>query len=112
MIEALRCMIAKSPVAGSMALQALMNLNQGDALTDATYAKLVEAAFGDPEATFTEDDRVMIASYLNNSPAYITKTAILRVRITLAEQAQLRARAGKQGISAYVRGTLFGTKQG
>lgn len=107
MIEALRIIAAKSPYAGAQAMQCIKAIQVESPVVKERYNRVVELAFSDPQADFTQDERQMIAGFINGGESH--KTATIRFRVSSAEQedVQRMADAASMNVSDYIRSLIW-----
>lgn len=98
MEEALRIIVAKSPGAGSQAMQCLRALGVKSPIVQERYNRVVEIAFSDPQAEFTPADRALIAEYVGGQKS-ANKDTDLRVRVTADEKAEVQEMAKEVGLT-------------
>ncbi len=106
MQEALKIIVAKSPHAGRNALAAMQAIQASSPVAHIRYLHVVQDAFADGEATFTAEDRAIIAEALTIGEDEGPRSRSLpAVRVTSAEYAEIEAAAQAAGlsISEYVR---------
>jgi hypothetical protein len=110
MIEALKLIVARSPRASSNALRAILAVRNNSPVASVRYVQVLIEALADPEASFTPEERELIAKGIE-SPDKSGRGFLLRVRLTEQEQYQLTTAAEDAGmtISEYVRRKIFGT---
>ncbi len=109
-IDALKLVIARSPRAGEQALRAIAAARNGSPVLGIRYINVLIMALGDPDATFTPDERALIASAIETeTPEGESRGFTLRVRLTDAERASLQAAADESGMSMseFVRRKIF-----
>lgn len=94
-IQALKIMIVKSPAAAGAAANAL----QSKSRIQENFNRLVPAALNDPNARFTEEDRLVIAAAMEKPDTKSVRSITLHVRITEQEKELLEKRAAAAGMS-------------
>ncbi len=107
MIEALRIIAAKSPHAGTQAMQCIKAIQVNSPIVKERYNRVVEMAFSDPQAEFTSGDRQLIAESINGGES--NRTATVRFRVSPAEQEDLQRMADDAGVtvSDYIRSRIW-----
>jgi hypothetical protein len=107
-VRALKLIIAKSPNAGEEAIRTLAAVRTNSPQMSVRYANLLIRAFADPKATFTPEERLVLASAAS-SGADDNRSYTLRVRLTDEERDKLfkTAEESKLSISEYARKKLF-----
>lgn len=107
MIEALRIIAARSPHAGAQAMQCIKAIQVNSPVVKERYNRVVEMAFGDPRAEFTQDERLMITGFINGGEPH--KTATIRFRVSPAEQEDIQRMAGAANltVSDYIRSLIW-----
>ena len=105
MKDALRIIVAKSPGAGSQAMQCMRAIDVNSPITQARYDRVVEIAFSDPQADFEPAERALIASYVGGSNGEELRTMDIRVRVNAREKeiVQEMAREAGQTVSDFIR---------
>jgi len=108
-IDALKTIIARSPRAAETAVRTIAAARNNSPVLQTRYANVLIMAMADPEATFTPEERAILASAVE-APESSSRDFILRVRLTDQERAELQQLADQDGIgmSEYVRRKLFG----
>jgi hypothetical protein len=107
MIEALRIIAARSPYAGSQAMQCIKAIQVESPIVNERYNRVVELAFSDPQAEFTPEERQLIAGFINEGDGKRSET--VRFRVTAAEQASLEDKANdaSMNVSDYIRSLIW-----
>jgi hypothetical protein len=109
MLEALRLIVARSPMAGHDAVQTLRAYHARSPILGTRYALVLEQALADPDAQFTPEERQLLADAIVTGPIEGgddgARDQTVRFRATAAEVEALRQAAGPAGqtISEYVR---------
>lgn len=108
MIEALRIIAAKSPYAGSQAMQCIKAVQVKSPIVNERYNRVVELAFSDPQADFTAEERQLIADYIGGNGDG-NRSVTVRFRVTAAERADLETLASGAGVdvSGYIRSLIW-----
>ncbi len=96
--EALQIIIAASPAATGEAFNCIRAIRANSPMVSTLFNRVVELAFGDPEATFTAEQRAAIAD-LVDVPDADSRTEWFRMRVTAAESAAIREAADRAGMS-------------
>ena len=104
MIDALKLIIARSPQAGSTALECIRAVKASSPVLQHRYNRTVEYAFSDPNAKFAAEERELIASYVESEDGG-PKTLELRIRVNASEKAQIQrmAKDGDLTVSDFIR---------
>jgi len=107
-IDALKIIIAKSPAQCAEAAKAITAINKKSPWSDMRCNNVAIRALEDPDANFTEDERVAIADLMGETETE-GRDYMLRVRLTNTEHAELEELAGNENLSVseYVRRKLF-----
>lgn len=108
MEEALRIIIAKSPNAASFALQCMQAIRTHSPTMQARYNQTVSIAFNDPQASFTAEERAIIAESVGSGESD-SRDYTLRIRLTKKERVALARMAedANLSMSEYARRVLF-----
>lgn len=96
MEEALRIIVAKSPLAASQAMQTLQALRVKSPVLQDRYNRTVQSAMSDPGANFTVDERALIAEYIGGEPSTV-RLYDVRIRVTADEKAAVQEMATSEG---------------
>jgi len=106
-IEALKIIIARSPNAAEEAVRTIQAARNNSPILQTRYANVLIRALADGQATFTPEERELIASAIEAPTG--TRDVTLRVRLTTSENAQLTEAADQAGqsVSEYVRRKIF-----
>lgn len=107
MIEALRIIAAKSPYAGSQAMQCIKAVQMKSPIVTERYNRVVELAFSDPQADFSPEERQLIADHIGGGNGKRTET--VRFRVTQSERADLETLAADADMemSEYIRSLIW-----
>ena len=107
MIDALRIIAAKSSYAGAQAMQCIRAIQVGSPVVTERYNRVVELAFSDLQADFTQEERQMIVGFINGGEPH--KTATIRFRVSPAEQEDVQrlADAANMNVSDYIRSLIW-----
>lgn len=107
-IETLKIIIARSPRAAETAVRTILAARNNSPVLQTRYANVLIMAMADPEATFTPEERALLAEGFE-APESTSRDFMLRVRLTDQERAALQQLADRDGIgmSEYVRRKLF-----
>lgn len=103
MEEALRIIVAKSPMAGSMAMQTLQAIKAKSPVLQDRYNRSVQTALSDAQADFTPEERSLIASFIGgNEPL---RAYDVRVRVTAEEKDRIQQMAAAEDmtVSDFIR---------
>jgi len=92
MIDALKLIVARSPQAGSMAMQCMQAVKVKSPVLQHRYNRTVETAFSDPNAEFLPAERELIASYIESDDDG-PKTLELRIRVNAKEKSTIQEMA-------------------
>lgn len=105
MKDALRIIVARSPVAGHQAIQCLRALDVKSPVAQARYDRVVEIAFSDPQADFSPAEREVIAGFVGGGSSEDVRTLDIRIRVNANEKAAVQemASAAGQSVSDFVR---------
>lgn len=95
--EALQIIIAASPAATGEAFNCIRAIRANSPMVSTRFNRVVELAFGDPEATFTAEQRAAIADLVDADAE--SRTEWFRMRVTAAESAAIREAADRAGMS-------------
>ena len=110
MTDALKTIIAKSSAAGSEAIKTMQAIQVRSPILQIRYNRTVEMALEDREATFTPDERTLLALFVDavGDPDEMSST-LPAVRCSDIERADIeeRARSASLSLSAYIRSVLF-----
>jgi type IV pilus biogenesis protein CpaD/CtpE len=110
MTDALKTIIAKSSAAGSEAIKTMQAIHTQSPILQLRYNRTVEMALEDREATFTPNERALLALFVDavGDPDEMSST-LPAVRCSDAERAEIDERACAAGVSlsAYIRSVLF-----
>lgn len=110
--DALKIIVARSPHAAGEAMRTLTAIRANSPVVQIRYNNTVERALADPDAKFTDEERAILAEYVQagESPRDQRDT-ILHVRMRTVELDLLKNAALDAGLSVsdYVRGKLFGS---
>jgi hypothetical protein len=109
MIEALRIIIAASPAAGSEALACIRAIQAKSPVVQQRYNRVVEAAFSDPNAEFSPEERQLIAAYVDGGESD-NRTRNINIRVSPSEYEDLQAilkDGGYKNISEYIRSLIW-----
>lgn len=111
MIDALRLIAAKSPYAGEEAMKCIRAMQASSPVLQHRYNRVVEIAFGDPNADFTPAERQQIASHIEADNKGAAKTAVVQFRVTTDERDDLRTMAedAEMDVSEYIRSRIWGS---
>jgi hypothetical protein len=103
MEEALRIIVAKSPMAGSMAMQTLQAIKAKSPVLQDRYNRTVQTALNDSQADFTPEERVLIASHIGGNDSL--KAFDVRVRVTAEEKDRIQQMAAVEDmtVSEFIR---------
>lgn len=96
--EALQIIIAASPAATGEAFACIRAIRANSPMVAHRFNRVAELALGDPEATFTPEQRASIAA-LVNVPDMEARTEWFRMRVTEAEVTAIREAADTEGLS-------------
>lgn len=109
MEQALRLIIAKSPNATSQALQCLAAIRAKSPVLQLRYNQCIQLALNDPAATWTADDRSLLAQYLD-SGADDNRSYMLSVRLSIPERDYIQQQADAAGLSLsnWIRERILG----
>lgn len=110
MIDALRIIVAKSPLAASQAVQCIAAIKTKSPVLQQRYNRVVEMAFSDPQAEpFAPEERQLIAEHITGEGGEGSKTFDVRVRVNAAEKAEIQRLAADEGlnVSDYIRSKIF-----
>ena len=102
MIDALKVIIAKSPQAAQLAVQAIKALNNESPAMVTRYLNVVDVALGDSAATFTAKEQELIASYIEGEKPS-KKSRVIHIRVTDSEYLDLELAADGKAIASYTR---------
>lgn len=105
MKDALQLIAAKSPAASQDAMDTLRAIRVKSPMVQTRYERTVEAAFRDPDAEFSEDERALIASYLSLPGGSEPPTRMRTVRLSGADW-QLAQDIGDGSAAAGIRTAL------
>ncbi len=107
-IDALKLVIARSPRAAEDAIRTIAAARNNSPVLQVRYSNVLIQALADPEASFTPDERAILAAGIE-APESESRDFTLRVRLTDAERASLQAaaNAAELSMSEYVRSKLF-----
>lgn len=111
MSDALKVIVAKSPAAAPEAVATLRAIHARSSIVSLRYNRTVEAALADPKATFTPDERALLAEFVATDPDDAPRTRTLpAVRVTEDEYERIVRNAEGDGvsISEYVRVRVLG----
>lgn len=108
MEEALRIIVAKSPMAGSQAMQTLQAIKAKSPVLQDRYNRTVQTALSDSQADFTSEERALIASCVGSGAADdATPLRVLdvRVRVTPEEKERIQQMAADEdmNVSDFIR---------
>ena len=109
MIDALRIIAARSPYAGGQAMQCIRAIQAKSPVVKDRYNRVVDMAFGDPQAEFTPEERQLIAIYIDGGDGE-NKTQVVHWRVTPSEYAdlkQLTEDGGYNSMSDYLRSQVW-----
>jgi hypothetical protein len=108
MENALRTIIAASPAAAGEALACIRAIRANSPVVGVRFARVVETALTDPDASFTPEQRAEIAELLD-IPAVENRAVTFRLRLTEAERIMIQDRASSAGLtmSEWARRRLF-----
>jgi hypothetical protein len=108
MIDALRIIAAKSEMAGGEAMQAIRAVQVKSPVAQTRYNRVVELAFHDHGAQFTQEERQLIASYVGDGEQPEIKAYDVRVRVTADEKAEIQEMAQAEGmnVSDFIRSKI------
>jgi len=109
MTDALKTIIAKSPAACMEAIKTMQAIHAKSPILQARYNRTIEMALDDGEATFTPEDRALLALFVDSVGDDDMTSNLPAVRCTEAERADIeeRARNAGLGLSAYIRSALW-----
>lgn len=111
MIDALRIIAAKSPYAGEQAVQCIRAIQAKSPIVQQRYNRVVELAFGDNMADFTQEDRSLIASYIDTDAdtGAESRTQTVRFRATPSEEREIQMMADAAGKdkSEFIRSLIW-----
>jgi len=111
MINALRIIIAKSPIAASQAVQCIAAIKAKSPVLQQRYNRVVEMAFSDPQSEpFTAEERQLIAEHVTGEGGEgSAKLLDVRVRVNASEKAEIQRLAADVGltVSDYIRSKIF-----
>lgn len=111
MIDALRIIVAKSPLAASQAVQCIAAIKAKSPVLQQRYNRVVELAFSDSQADpFTSEERQLIAEHVTGEGGEgSAKTFDVRVRVNASEKAEIQRLAADAGltVSDYIRSRIF-----
>jgi hypothetical protein len=108
MDEALRIIIARSPEAARDAIDCLRAIGARSPVVNQRYQNTLAVALSDPQATFTADERAILAEAIAPQ-GKANRSFTFHIRLSQQERAQLAAAADAVGMemSDYARGVLF-----
>jgi hypothetical protein len=109
MINALRLIITKSPVAMREAIAAIRAIDAKSPMVQHRYNTVVDLALSDPQAEFTAEERSMLAENLDSATSGgNAKTVDVRVRLTADEKATVQSMAQADGmnVSDFIRSKI------
>ena len=111
-IAALKLIIARSPRAAEEAIRTIAAARNNSPVVQIRYLNTLQRALADPEATFSPDERDLLADGIE-TPESESREFMLRVRLTDTERSMLQAAADETGtsMSEYVRRKLFAAGQ-
>jgi hypothetical protein len=106
--EAVQLVIGHSGYAMSTALKALQALQVGSPIAEQRVRMAIVAGLQDPEATFSDEEKLALGGILAGISPEGTRTVDLRIRLTPEEKALVErdAKAADLTVSAYVRSRL------
>lgn len=112
MIDALKLIVARSPMAASQAMQCISAIKAKSPVVQHRYNRCVEAAFSDPNAEFSADERELIAEYVASEGGEDrpqSKFFDVRIRVNATEKAAIQQKAANAGltVSDFIRGRIF-----
>jgi len=107
MSEALRTIMAASPVAAGEAFDCIRALKTHSPMIGVRFNNVVKTAFSDPDATFTPDQRAAIIDLIEMPSD--NRDAWFRMRVTADEYEAIRQAADLEGLSMseWARRKLF-----
>ncbi len=107
MSEALRTIMAASPVAAGEAFDCIRALKTHSPMIGARFNNVVKIAFSDPDAAFTPEQRAAITELIDISSD--NRDAWFRMRVTADEYEAIRQAADLEGLSMseWARRKLF-----
>lgn len=108
MSDALRTIIAKSPMAGSDAIDCLRAISVKSPVVQQRYNNVLGVALSDGDAHFTPQERTLLAEFAGGGEPE-TRSIMQPVRLSPAERQELEdaAQAAGQSLSDYIRSRLF-----
>jgi DNA replication initiation complex subunit (GINS family) len=110
MIDAMKLIVSKSPTSGSEAIKTMQAIHAKSPILQLRYNRTVEMALNDREATFTPDERALLALFVDviSDPDEMSST-LPAVRCSDVERTDIeeRARSAGMNLSAYIRSVLF-----
>lgn len=107
MDNALRLVIAKSPFLLNEAPKALRALNSRSPLAQRRAERAIEYALSDPQATFTEDERLALAQLISGDAGEVRNLDI-RLRVSADEKSEVQHMAEEAGmtVSDFIRSKI------
>lgn len=98
MEEALRIIVAKSPMAGGLAMQTLQALRVKSPVLQDRYNRTVQTALSDSQAEFTPDERALLAEFIGGDSSTV-KLFDVRIRVSAEEKAAVQEMAQAVGLT-------------
>ena len=98
MIDALQLIFQKSPAAASQAMKTISAIRGESPAVQQRYQRAVDAALNDPHATFSEEERARLSSYLA-APNNEKRSALIQIRVTPTEKVDVQIAAEQEGFS-------------
>jgi len=107
MSEALRTIMAASPVASGEAFDCIRAMKARSPMIGVRFNNVVKTAFSDPDATFTPEQRAAITELIEMPSD--NRDAWFRMRVTADEYEAIRQAADLEGLSMseWARRKLF-----
>ena len=110
MIDALKLIISRSPMAAQQAMQCIQAISAKSPMVQNRYNRVVETLFSDPQAKFSQDEQALIAAYVTTSEeeADEARKLDLRVRVNATEKAEIQQAAKQAGqtVSDFIRARI------
>jgi len=106
MENALRLIITRSPNASHEAMTCLRAAQINSPVVNRRYAYVLEIAFNDPEAKFSQAERAELISHLEIDGTQ-RKSEMIALRLTKAEYEFVRQQAGEMSVSDWIRSKIL-----